>query len=271
MCEVRRPMLWLLGGWKETSITQCNFPPRVLGVGWEGHPFPTCPFVLSSTPTPPVLFYEVFVCSQNGDHAQECFAKSGYIQKYEVQIFNHTSMFFGYKLKTKHTHLTIFTIFFVTSGNWKPPKSLHFLLFNFFFLGKNLPIKKSLHVPHFLLAVKSLVCKHTSSNGSWGFCFSILWGNINWQESSRKFNIYWWQIFKKNLSKYWPKTKSCVEKWQNFPIKTFFSNYWQFRFFFFFPATACSWFMFIFHHGSKVCHSKKTWWWNWSCENARGS
>ncbi len=58
-----------LGGWKETSITQCDFSPRVLGVGWEGHPFPTCPFVLSSTPTPTSVILRIFVCSQNGDHA----------------------------------------------------------------------------------------------------------------------------------------------------------------------------------------------------------
>jgi hypothetical protein len=58
------------------------------------------------------------------------------------------------------------------------------------------------------------------------------------------------------LSKYWPKTKSCVEKWRNVPINSFSQIIgdlkYQKK-----SATACSWFIFIFHPGAKVCHSKK--------------
>jgi hypothetical protein len=39
--------------------------------------------------------------------------------------------------------------------------------------------------------------------------------------------------------------------------KCFFSNYWRFKIQKKNSATACSWFIFVFHPSEKVCHSKE--------------
>jgi hypothetical protein len=82
-----------LGSWKETSITQCDFSPRVLGVGWEGHPFPTCPFVLSSTPTPTSVIYEFLLVAKMVIMRRSVLPNLAIYKNYEVQIFIHPSMF----------------------------------------------------------------------------------------------------------------------------------------------------------------------------------
>ncbi len=47
-------------------------------------------------------------------------------------------------MKTKYKNLAIFTFNFLISGDWKPPKSLFFLFFEFwkFLFGEILPGKK---------------------------------------------------------------------------------------------------------------------------------
>jgi hypothetical protein len=59
------------------------------------------------------------------------------------------------------------------------------------------------------------------------------------------------------LSIYWLKTKSYVEKWRNFPINKISQIIWRFKIQKKNSATACSWFIFVFHPGAKVCHSKE--------------
>jgi hypothetical protein len=59
------------------------------------------------------------------------------------------------------------------------------------------------------------------------------------------------------LSIYWPKTKSYVEKWRNFPINKFSQIIGHLKFKKKKSATACSWFIFVFHPSEKVCHSNR--------------
>jgi hypothetical protein len=63
----------------------------------------------------------IFVCSQSDNHPKEDIAKSGY-----KPYLKYKSLIILNPIKTKYRNLATFNILFLTLGDSKSPKSLHF-------------------------------------------------------------------------------------------------------------------------------------------------